>query len=581
MKKPTSRGVVARTWFVQQCPVTSIQIANRGFWRSISLVKRTKKSAYGAGGGSTQAFAIEFLIGLALFFAAMNWVSPIAKAAENLNDPAIVTERGPVKGIITAQMNEYLGIPYAAPPVGGLRWMPPRNFGRWQGVLKATQFGDECPQKNGEMVEGDENCLFLNIYTPHVEKNQDKHDRLAVMVWIHGGGLTMGAASDFDPTPLVEEGDVIVVTINYRLGVLGFFAHPALDGEGHLAGNYGFMDQEFALAWVQRNIGAFGGDPSRVTIFGESAGGLSVYSQLASPLAAGLFQRAIVQSGAYAGFASYRPEILPIAVAETTGNPFVESGTDFADELGCTTQTAECLRGVAAAALVHAQGTVFPSIDGTILTQAPGAAFASGNFNRVPVITGTNHDEYRFFVARDLFPLSNAEYVGALKGVFGPALEPSILAEYPLGLNPPVNEAELQLGAAGTDGIFACTARRATMALSRYVTTYAYEFNDENAPSPFLHVNFPLGAFHSADVQYLFNRNGVPAPFAPDQEQLSQTMISYWTQFAKTGDPNSPGQPSWEPYVPALDERQSFVPPKPTLESGFASDHLCSFWDHL
>lgn len=211
--------------------------------------------------------------------------------------------------------------------------------------------------------------------------------------------------------------------------------------------------------------------------------------------------------------------------------------------------------------------------------QTPGAAFASGNFNRVPVITGTNHDEYRSFVARDFYPLSNADYGGALSAVFGPLLEPSVIAEYPLGTSAPVNEAELQLGAAGTDGIFGCTARRAMRALSQYVTTYAYEFNDENAPAPFPHLNFPLGAFHSADVQYLFNRNGVPATFTPAQQQLSQTMIGYWTQFAKTGDPNASGQPSWAPYVIATDERQSFVPPIPVVKTDYANDHMCAYWD--
>ena len=545
------------------------------------------------------ALIVGFVFRIAPLFAAMTWMTPIAMASDSLNDPAIVTESGPLKGVVSVQINEYLGIPYATPPVGALRWMPPRPFGRWHGVFQATQFGNECPQTDtsGSFV-GDENCLFLNVYTPKVRTHQDKdnghkvnkdHDEddgLAVMVWIHGGGLNSGAGSEFDPTPLVEGGNVIVVTINYRLGVLGFFAHPALDSEDHLAGNYGFMDQQFALRWVQRNIGAFGGDPHRVTIFGESAGGLSIYSQLASPLAAGLFQRAIAQSGAYAGFAPhYRPNILPIAVAATTGNPFVESGTAFAASVGCNSQTADCLRGVTPTALVQAEEAILPFIDGTLLTEAPGAAFASGNFNRVPVMTGTNHDEYRFFVARDFILktglVTGTGYPTALDMVFGPLLEPSVDAEYPPGAIAPPDGPSLQLAAAGTDGIFACTARRAMRGLAQYVTTYAYEFNDENAPSPFPKLNFPMGAFHSADVLYLFNRNGVPAPLTPDQQQLSQAMISYWTRFAKTGDPNSAGQPSWAPYDPATDLRQSFVPPEPMVESGFATGHNCAFWDLL
>jgi para-nitrobenzyl esterase len=538
-------------------------------------------SASGGYGASTPRFAVGFVFALAASFVALTWGTPIATAANSLSDPAIVTESGRLKGVVAAQIDEYLGIPYAAPPVGALRWMPPQTFGRWHGVFEATQFGNECPQTGG----GDENCLFLNVYTPHFKKPRDEHHR-PVMVWIHGGGLTAGAGSEFDPTPLVEGGGVIVVTFNYRLGVLGFLAQAALDGEGHLAGNYGFMDQQFALGWVQRNIAAFGGDPNRVTIFGESAGGLSVYSQLASPLAAGLFQRAIAQSGAYAGFADYHTTIVPVAVAETTGLPGVLSGADVADAVGCTSQTADCLRGVAAATLVDAQKAIYPFIDGTLLTETPGAAFSSGNFNRVPVMTGTNHDEYRYFVAvnynlnKDVGPLTNTDYPAALDKWFGSTLGPSVFLQYPLPDNPPDNAASLALGAAGTDGVFACTARRAMQELAPYVTVYAYEFNDENAPSGF-HLPFPMGAFHGADVQYLFNRNGVPAPFTADQEQLSQTMISYWTRFAKTGNPNSPGQPRWAPYHPATDRRQSFVPPVPAVESGFATDHKCAFWDLL
>jgi para-nitrobenzyl esterase len=524
-----------------------------------------------------KSVAVGCVVGLAALIAA----STVMGASRN--DGAIVTESGPLEGIAGGQINAYLGIPYATPPVGPLRWIPPQPFGRWQGVYRATAFGNECPQQDtaGEVI-GDEDCLFLNIYTPSLKKKQNKHAGLAVMVWIHGGGLTSGAGSEFDPTPLVEGGGVIVVTLNYRLGVLGFFAHSALDNEGHLAGNYGFMDQQFALAWVQRNIAAFGGDPSRMTIFGESAGGLSVYSQLASPLAAGLFQGAIAQSGAYGGFApDYRAVILPIAEAETTGNLFVDPGTTVADRIGCTSQTAACLRDADAATIVTAQGFVFPFIDGMLLTQTPGAAFTSGNFNRVPVITGTNHDEYRFFVARDFIIrsglITSAGYSAVVQDVFGPTIAPSVETAYPAGA-PPFGPS-LELAAAGTDGIFACTARRAMMAVAHYVTTFAYEFNDENAPSPFPNLNFPLGAFHSADVQYLFNRNGVPAPFTPAQAQLSQTMIAYWTQFAKTGNPNALGQPVWDAYDPTNDLRQSLVPPTPVVESGFATDHLCAFWE--
>jgi para-nitrobenzyl esterase len=513
--------------------------------------------------------------------------------------PAIVTDTGPLKGIETATTNQYLGIPYAVPPVGDLRWMPPVPHGKWHGVFQANQFGNVCVQPGGGGTIGSEDCLTLNIYTPSGKKNQNKHHGLPVMVWIHGGALVTGGGAVYDSTRLVEQGGVVVVTINYRLGFLGFFAHPAIDAEGHLNGNYGFMDQQLALQWVQRNISAFGGDPSRVTIFGESAGGQSVYSNLASPTAAGLFSRAIAESGTYDQFQDYWDPvtIVLLAQAETFGTPFVSGGTAIAASVGCSSgspsQMAACLRGVLASTIIEQEPTlVFPFIDGTILTQTLSAAFASGDFNQVPVITGTNHDEYRLFVPNGL--MTEADYeaaVDALWGGFGAGFPPLIFGVlYPLinypAVPPYTNPSPgIALGASGTDGVFACPEHNAALLLSKFVPTYAYEFNDENAPflfQPFF--NFPFGAYHTAELQYLFDGDffgfGI-APLSPAQEQLSEAMISYWTTFAANGDPNSAGQPLWSPYSSATDQFQSLIPPMPMVEPGFSfdSDHLCSsFW---
>jgi para-nitrobenzyl esterase len=330
-----------------------------------------------------------------------------------------VIHNGSIQGVVVNGVSEYLGIPYARPPVGRFRWTPPpRRFGRYSGVLNATQFSNVCPQFNalvGTQI-GDENCLFLNVYVPNGLSSSET--RLPVMVWIHRGGLTGGAGSFYDPTPLVQRG-VIVVTINYRLGLLGFFAQTALDAETPPVANYGFMDQQFALKWVRANIAAFGGDRRRVTIFGESAGGQSVYAQLASPLAAGLFEGAIAESGAYASFPDYLEAIIPIAQSETTGSFFEMSGAAFATNVSCASQTAACLRAVPAATLIAAQPfPMYPFVDGKLLTQTPAAAFASGHFNQVPVISGTNHDEYRLFVA-ELYdyvgnPVTNANYTTAV-----------------------------------------------------------------------------------------------------------------------------------------------------------------------
>ena len=300
-------------------------------------------------------------------------------------------------------------------------------------------------------VIGSENCLFLNVYAPHARKKRGP--LLPVMVWIHGGGLTAGSADIFDPSPLVEHGNLIVVTINYRIGLLGFFAHPAIDAEGHPRGNYGLMDQQFALEWVRQNIPGFGGNNRLVTIFGQSAGGLSAYCNLASPTAAGLFQGAIAESGSYAGFTDYLGEIVPVAVAETVGTPFVPSGIALATTVGCPSQTAECLRNISPANLVGLRlntfDFVYPFIDGTVLTQQPRAAFASGQFNRVPVISGTNHDEWRLFVAVEYdlsgAPLTNSEYATAVDALFGPIIGPMVLGFYPLPASPPATQLRWRL----------------------------------------------------------------------------------------------------------------------------------------
>ena len=366
----------------------------------------------------------------------------IASAGDSFN-PLALTESGLVIGTTVNGVNEFLGIPYAAPPLGPLRWTPPKPYGLFHGlVLKATQVGSECTQPG---PFGSEDCLFLNVFTPQnvlADDLLEDHGRgLPVMVWIHGGGLVTGGGDLYDPTPMMNEG-VIVVTINYRLGYLGFFAQSALDAEHHLAGNYGLMDQQLALKWVQKNIKGFGGDPNQITIFGESAGGQSVYAQLASPTAAHLFRGAIAESGSYGEFQDYFDFIVGLTSGETTGTLFVPPGDSVAASVGCSSETSACLRAVPAAALAAEEpGTIYPFVDGTLLTQTPGQAFASGQFNRVPVISGSNHDEYRLFVADEYdftgHPLTDAEYPEAVAAVFGdlvtsPFIEFLVNTEYPL-----------------------------------------------------------------------------------------------------------------------------------------------------
>ena len=297
-------------------------------------------------------------------------LASVAVSAAAPGSPVVATDHGPIRGVAIEDMQAFRGIPYAAPPVGDLRWRPPQDAAPWNGVLDATQFRNHCPQNPSPygIASQTEDCLYLNVFTPP-KTNEGLPHLLPVMFWIHGGGLLLGESDGYDPSRFVAE-DIVVVTINYRLGALGVLAHPALTAESpyHGSGNYGLMDQQAALRWVQRNIRAFGGDPGNITIFGESAGGYSVHAQLASPQAAGLFHKAIVESGAYS------LTQVPLATAEA-------QGIAFATAAGCA--DIACLRALSVAAILQAgpKSTVFANIDGFVLTQSMLSALTSGQFN--------------------------------------------------------------------------------------------------------------------------------------------------------------------------------------------------------
>jgi para-nitrobenzyl esterase len=514
---------------------------------------------------------------LILLFVLIFECAAVADSTSLAADPSIVaTERGPVRGTVTGNLRKFLGIPYAAPPLGRLRWRPPQEHAPWTVPLDATRFGPHCPQQASvfgtESVR--EDCLFLNIFTPSDAPNErDDSHGYPVMVWIHGGALTVGESDDYIPTKLVQQGRVIVVTINYRLGALGFLAHPALSAESphRISGNYGILDQQFAMKWVKRSISAFGGDPHTVTLFGESAGGLSVFSQLASPTAKGLFHRGIVESGAY-------ELTLPTLADEET------HGKAFAALVSCDDQSAGCLRSRSVKEILTNWGLFDsnPNVDGKVLPLSLDEAFAAGQFNHVPLIHGTTHDEWRFFVALsfDLAggPVTEDTYPAVVESMVGPDAAPLVLAEYPLSA---FDSPDLAIGAIGTDSIFACPARTIDQTLSTQVATFAYEFNDSNAPELFLPpVSFPYGATHASELRYLFKLKW-PGLLDSEQSELSENMVRYWTQFAKVGNPNSTGAPLWPPYDSAQDGFQSLMPPVPGTEFEFAMDHRCDFWAGL
>jgi para-nitrobenzyl esterase len=484
--------------------------------------------------------------------------------------PVVGTANGAVRGTSSGPVDEFLGIPYAAPPVGALRWRPPQPAANWSGVRDATQFAPHCPQPASPFGQAStsEDCLFLNVFTP---SHGQAGAHYPVMVWIHGGALVTGESNDYDPTKLVEDG-VTVVTINYRLGALGFLADPALADANGQSGDYGLMDQQAALRWVQRNIASFGGDPRNVTIFGESAGGLSVLSQVASPAARGLFSRAIAESG------SYNLTQTSLASAEAAGQA-------FAAKAGCPDQTAACLRSLPVSTILaneEAAGYT-PNINSAVLPQSLETAFATGEFNRVPVINGTNHDEWRLFVALSELegsPVTAANYQPMISSTLDvPASAAAVIAaEYPLSAYP---SPAVALGAVGTDAIFACPALTIDQAVSNFVPTFAYEFNDENAPENFLPpVSFPYGAAHATEIQYLMDlpTAAFPGTLSSQQQQLATIMKSYWTNFAKRGFPSSSGTPFWPRFNKVTQQIQSLIPPTPQTETNFAANHKCAFW---
>ncbi len=523
--------------------------------------------------GATVLTALGCLIaGLALAFPASTNAATSADAG-----PLVVnTEAGQLHGIATDGAREFRGVPFAAPPIGELRWRAPQPVAAWSGIRDASTFSPVCPQQPPSPNGQSEDCLYLNVTTP--DDAGTTQGQLPVIVFIHGGGFELGEGADYDPAKLARAGSV-VVTINYRLGLLGFLAHPALaDRPGGPTGNYGLMDQQAALRWVQANIAQFGGDPHKVTIDGQSAGGLSVLMQLASPGADGLFHRAIIESGAFA------PKQISLADAEAAGQA-------SAAAVGCADQSAGCLRGLPVDVLVaNQQASVTPGvIDGAVLKQSVLAAIAKGQFNRVPIINGSNTEEERLFTGIGLSvtngvtvklsgEITATNYKSMLAANFDVSSRTAslIAAQYPLSK---YAQPALAFSAANSDANFSCPALALDAAASLHVPTYAYDFNDNNAPERFIPAPpLPTTATHQSELQYLFDLpNALPAALSADQETLASGMRSAWTRFAATGSPAITGQ-DW-PRFDVLQHRVlSLQAPTSKVETDFSAQHHCAFW---
>ncbi|GAA0552926.1 para-nitrobenzyl esterase [Rhizomicrobium palustre] len=469
------------------------------------------------------------LCGLALFAA-------LAVSAAAQSAPEVTIDSGKLKGVEENGIVRFLGIPYAAPPVGELRWKAPQPVKPWLGVRDASQFGPACSQTATWVKDSrSEDCLFVNITTPNAKSKKP----YPVLVWIHGGGLTSGTGSEWGPLggkALTEKG-MILVRINYRLGVFGFFAHPELSAESpdHASGNQGFRDQIAALQWVKRNIAAFGGDPNNVTIAGCSAGGSSVAALTVSPLANGLFQRGISESGVSG-------PLPPLAEAE-------KFNTDAAAKTVGTSRLAD-LRKLSTEELLKKDWVTFPVTDGVVLTESPRDSFAKGHQNKVPVLLGWNADE-GVDLAGDFFgakTITTATYEAGLHKLFGPQIPPPILAQYPGKSD---DEAQASAQRLVTDMIGLQHFGWATMrANAKADPTYLYHYVHSPVEPP---KESPCGygckAGHGAEIRFAY---GLLWPgerdWSADDLALQAEMLGYWTNFAKTGNPNGERQSDWKPF---------------------------------
>lgn len=491
---------------------------------------------------------------------------------DSTSAPAVaLTANGEVKAVERLNMRSYFAIPYAAAPVGDLRWAAPAPAPKWTTRLEKTASAAPCLQTSNSSFRlgGDsEDCLNLDVHAP------TGAGPFPVMVNFHGGNFVTGGAVQYaDPSPLVGKG-VIVVNVGYRLGAMGFLAHPSLAQDG-AAGNYGIMDQQAALRWVQDNIAQFGGDKKNVTIFGESAGGFSVMVHLASPGSAGLFSKAIVQSGNYGNDRQLSGAQMAAVSTTVVDNAIKAAKAAGVSGIACDAGavTAACLRSLPdavvrnqlAGAIYAALPNPVPSVDGKVLTRTVKATFAAGANNKVPLIAGANQDEYALYVAINedarrnatsppnldptntsfAFPaVAYAPTIAALTAGSGVSPAELVSTWYPLanyGTNPAL-QPSLAETALATDLGFSCPAlRTAQRILAQSTPVWMYEFRDQTAIPSVGMVNgaytlsFPQGAAHSYDLQYLYELRDLGND---ERRQLQTAMARYWTNFARNGDPN-------------------------------------------
>lgn len=532
---------------------------NHGFAGSFQSVSPSSRPTYSKGFfemGSMLTFRVSWSILFMIFLCSCGEVESRDEDIEDIIEDGplqVQTIYGPVLGEVADSSRVFRGVPYAAPPVGPLRFASPQPPDPWDDPPPAES--TLCPQMGVDgVIYGDEDCLTLDVWTP---LKTSKHP-LPVMVWIHGGWYWYLSGSGYLSDAMLPTRDVIVVAINYRLGLFGFFAHPDLTEEGGgTSGNYGFEDQIFALEWVQDNVSAFGGDPEQVTIFGGSSGGRSVGSHLGSPNSAGLFHRAIMQSGN--GFESNK---LPLTQVEAQGQR-------LADAVSCSTEpnVAECLRRLPMERFFDISllaDSVFagPNLDGVIFERDLAEMVEAGDFNQVPVIIGSNmYEALQFFtdmsliIGSDLNALTEEQYEAFVGLLVGEDAD-EVLSLYPMS---DYGTSLLALTVSLSNRFFTCPARRAARLLTEAGSdVYLYHFNQG-------------WALHGDELRFLFGIGALPS-----DQLVSSAMKDYWTTFAKNGDPNRGGYPPWPRYEESTDQHLALTDPVGAGSHLFKEE--CDFW---
>jgi len=480
--------------------------------------------------------------------------------------PMVVTNRGAVLGTVEDGIARFYGVPYAAPPLGNLRWRAPEPAAAWTAPRDASRKGPACPQALGLLTGGNltnEDCLVLNVWTPAPALAAPATARRPVMVFVHGGGFNAGTGMDgqFDGPELARRG-AVVVTFNYRLGQLGFLGHSALAAEDTAhgsSGNYGLMDQQAALRWVRDNAAAFGGDPNNVTLFGESAGGISVCAHVVSPLSAGLFHRAITQSGP----CSFLITPLRDEDARAPIQSAASQGRLFAEALGCGTAAdlPACMRARSVAEILAAAprpieleryGARYqPTIDGYVLTEPPWVSLTAGRFNRVPFITGSNQDEGTVFT-RGQTIADEAAYRAAVTPLVPDHVD-DVLRLYPISAFP---NALAAFTAFAGDAVFTCASRaQARLVAATGTASFQYYFSRLNQRANMVTM---LGVYHSAEIPYVFGRFTGFFGRTDADSAVADAMGNAWTRFAATGNPNAAGVLTWPAYTAMNDTYLEF-----------------------